>query len=244
MCILAGYYTIVIMDEISERVSIKNWAQDDQPREKLIYKGKEALSDAELLAVLLRSGSQSQSAVELGRALLKKVDNNLIALSKLTVDDLMRFKGIGEAKAVSIIAALELGMRRRTAEVPQRKTVTSSRDAFELLYANLADCIYEEFWILLLNQANRKISIEQISEGGQAGTVVDPKRVFKLALEQNAAGIILCHNHPSGNLNPSQADKDLTDKLVKAGKFLDVKVLDHLIIADESFFSFADQGLM
>lgn len=232
------------MDEKPERVSIKHWAQDDQPREKLISKGKEALSDAELIAVLLRSGSQSQSAVELGRSLLNKADNNLIALSKMTVDDLMRFKGIGEAKAVSIIAALELGLRRRTAEVPQRKTVTSSHDAFDLLYANVADCIYEEFWILLLNQANRKISIEQISEGGQAGTVVDPKRVFKLALEQNAAGIILCHNHPSGNLNPSQADKDLTDKLVKAGKFLDIKVLDHLIIADESYFSFADQGLM
>lgn len=234
----------MLMDGTPERVSIKHWAQDDQPREKLINKGREALSDAELLAVLLRSGTPTQSAVELGRNLLQKVDNNLIALSKLTVDDLMRFKGIGEAKAVSIIAALELGMRRRTAEVPQRKSITSSRDAFDILYANVADCIYEEFWILLLNHANRKMSVEQISEGGQAGTVVDPKRIFKLALEQNAAGIILCHNHPSGNLNPSQADKDLTDKIVKAGKFLDVKVLDHLIIADEDYFSFADQGLI
>lgn len=232
------------MDGTPERVSIKYWAQDDQPREKLINKGREALSDAELLAVLLRSGTRTQSAVELGRSLLQKVDNNLIALSKLSVDDLMRFKGIGEAKAVSIIAALELGMRRRSAEVPKRKSIVSSRDAFDILYAIVVDCLYEEFWILLLNHANRKMSVEQISEGGQAGTVVDPKKVFKLALEQNAAGIILCHNHPSGNLNPSQADKDLTDKLVKAGKFLDIKVLDHLIIADENYFSFADQGLM
>ena len=232
------------MDETPGRISIKNWAIDDQPREKLINKGREALSDAELLAVLLRSGTPTQSAVELGRLLLQKVDHNLIALSKLTVDDLMRFKGIGEAKAVSIIAALDLGMRRRSAEVPQRKSIVSSRDAFEILYANVVDCLYEEFWILLLNHANRKMSVEQISEGGQAGTVVDPKRIFKLALEQNAAGIILCHNHPSGNLSPSQADKDLTDKLVKAGKFLDIKVLDHLIIADENYFSFADQGLM
>jgi DNA repair protein RadC len=232
------------MDGTPERVSIKHWAQDDQPREKLINKGRGALSDAELLAVLLRSGTPTQSAVELGRLLLQKVDHNLIALSKLTVDELMRFKGIGEAKAVSIIAALELGMRRRSAEVPQRKSIVSSRDAFEILYANVVDCLYEEFWILLLNHANRKMSVEQISEGGQAGTVVDPKKIFKLALEQNAAGIILCHNHPSGNLNPSQADKDLTDKLVKAGKFLDIKVLDHLIIADEDYFSFADQGLM
>jgi DNA repair protein RadC len=232
------------MDGTPERVSIKYWAQDDQPREKLINKGKEALSDAELLAVLLRSGTRTQSAVELGRNLLQKVDNNLISLSKLSVDDLMRFKGIGEAKAVSIIAALELGMRRRTAEVPQRKTITSSHDAYEILYANVVDCIYEEFWILLLNHANRKMSVEQISDGGQAGTVVDPKRIFKLALEQNAAGIILCHNHPSGNLSPSQPDKDLTEKIVKAGKFLDIKVLDHLIIADEKYFSFADEGLM
>ncbi|MBW6490884.1 MAG: DNA repair protein RadC [Lentimicrobium sp.] len=232
------------MDENPARVPIHKWAQDDQPREKLIHKGKESLSDAELLAVLLRSGSVTQSAVELGRTLLQKANQNLIELSKLSVDDLMRFKGIGEAKAVSIIAALELGMRRRQAEVPVRKTVSSSRDAFDLLYTSVADCLYEEFWILLLNHANRKISIEQISEGGQAGTVVDPKKVFKLALEQNAAGIILCHNHPSGNLTPSDADKKLTDKIKNAGNFLDIKVLDHLIIADENYFSFADNGLI
>lgn len=232
------------MDDTSARIPIHQWAHDDQPREKLMNKGKEALSDAELIAILLRSGSISQSAVELGRSLLQKVDHNLIALSKLSIDDLMRHKGIGEAKALSIIAALELGMRRRLAEVPVRKTVSSSRDAFDLLYTSVADCLYEEFWVLLLNHANRRISVEQISEGGQAGTVVDPKKIFKMALEQNAAGIILCHNHPSGNLNPSTADRNLTDKIKNAGNFLDIKVLDHLIIADESYYSFADNGLM
>jgi len=232
------------MEDTSARIPIHQWAHDDQPREKLMNKGKEALSDAELIAILLRSGSISQSAVELGRSLLQKVDHNLIALSKLSIDDLMRHKGIGEAKALSIIAALELGMRRRLAEVPVRKTVSSSRDAFDLLYTSVADCLYEEFWVLLLNHANRRISVEQISEGGQAGTVVDPKKIFKLALEQNAAGIILCHNHPSGNLNPSTADRNLTDKIKNAGNFLDIKVLDHLIIADESYYSFADNGLM
>jgi DNA repair protein RadC len=232
------------MEDTSARMPIHQWAHDDQPREKLMNKGKEALSDAELIAILLRSGSISQSAVELGRSLLQKVDHNLIALSKLSIDDLMRYKGIGEAKALSIIAALELGMRRRLAEVPVRKTVSSSRDAFDLLYTSVADCLYEEFWVLLLNHANRRISVEQISEGGQAGTVVDPKKIFKLALEQNAAGIILCHNHPSGNLNPSTADRNLTDKIKNAGNFLDIKVLDHLIIADESYYSFADNGLM
>jgi len=232
------------MEDTSARIPIHQWAHDDQPREKLMNKGKEALSDAELIAILLRSGSISQSAVELGRSLLQKVDHNLIALSKLSIDDLMRHKGIGEAKALSIIAALELGMRRRLAEVPVRKTVSSSRDAFDLLYTSVADCLYEEFWVLLLNHANRRISVEQISEGGQAGTVVDPKKIFKLALEQNAAGIILCHNHPSGNLNPSTADRNLTDKIKSAGNFLDIKVLDHLIIADESYYSFADNGLM
>ena len=232
------------MEDTSARMPIHQWAHDDQPREKLMNKGKEALSDAELIAILLRSGSISQSAVELGRSLLQKVDHNLIALSKLSIDDLMRHKGIGEAKALSIIAALELGMRRRLAEVPVRKTVSSSRDAFDLLYTSVADCLYEEFWVLLLNHANRRISVEQISEGGQAGTVVDPKKIFKLALEQNAAGIILCHNHPSGNLNPSTADRNLTDKIKNAGNFLDIKVLDHLIIADESYYSFADNGLM
>jgi DNA repair protein RadC len=232
------------MEDTSARMPIHQWAHDDQPREKLMNKGKEALSDAELIAILLRSGSISQSAVELGRSLLQKVDHNLIALSKLSIDDLMRYKGIGEAKALSIIAALELGMRRRLAEVPVRKTVSSSRDAFDLLYTSVADCLYEEFWVLLLNHANRRISVEQISEGGQAGTVVDPKKIFKLALEQNAAGIILCHNHPSGNLNPSTADRNLTDKIKSAGNFLDIKVLDHLIIADESYYSFADNGLM
>lgn len=232
------------MEDTPVRVPIKDWADGDKPREKLLLKGKEALSDAELLAILLRSGTRTRSAVELGRDLLFKVDNNLIELSKLSVDDLMKFKGIGEAKALSIIAALELGMRRRATEMPVKKAITSSRDAFEILYPNMADSRYEEFWVLFLNRANRKISVMPVSEGGQSGTVADPKKIFKMALDQNAASIILCHNHPSGNLTPSDADIKLTRKMKEAGTFLELPVLDHLIIGDEKYYSFADEGLL
>lgn len=223
---------------------IKQWAEDDKPREKLLAKGKAALSDAELIAILLRSGSRNTSAVELARLILQSVGNNLAMLAKLKVEDLTKFHGLGEAKALSIIAALELGLRRRGAEVPEKQTITSSEQAFELLYPNLADQQYEEFWVLFLNRANRKISILPVSDGGQAGTVVDPKRIFKTALEQNAAFIILCHNHPSGNLKPSDADISLTRKLKDAGIVLDIRVLDHLIIGDDKYYSFADNGLI
>jgi len=232
------------MDDSLVRLPIRQWAEGDKPREKLIKNGKGVLSDAELIAILLRSGSRDKSAVELARHMLQQCNNDLTVLSKLSVDDLMKFKGIGEAKALSILAALELGLRRRIAEVPVKQVISSSRDAFELFYPNLADSLYESFWILLLNRANRKIAIQNISEGGQAGTVADPKKIFKLALDQNAASIILCHNHPSGNLQPSDADKQLTRKLKDAGLMLDLPVLDHLIIGDDKYFSFADEGIL
>ncbi len=232
------------MDDTSPRLPISQWAEADKPREKLIKNGKSVLSDSELIAILLRSGTREKSAVDLARFMLQKCDNDLITLSKLSVDELMKIKGIGQAKALSIVAALELGRRRRQAEVLVKKLITSSRDAYELFYPYLADSIYEEFWVMFLNRANARLSIHSISEGGQSGTVVDPKKIFKLALEQNAASIVLCHNHPSGNLKPSDADIKLTKKLKEAGLMLDMPVLDHLIIGDEKYFSFADEGIL
>ena len=232
------------MDDNPVHLPISQWAESDKPREKLMRSGRSVLSDAELIAILLGSGTREKSAVELSRFLLSRCNNDLIALSRLSVDDLMRTKGIGEAKAVSIVAALELGRRRRQAEVLEKKVISSSRDAFELFYPYLADTLYEEFWVMFLNRANARIHIGSISEGGQSGTVADPKKIFKLALEYNAASVILCHNHPSGNLKPSEADIRLTRKLKEAGSMLDMPVLDHLIIGDEKYFSFADEGLL
>lgn len=231
------------MDDAPVKLPISQWAEGDRPREKLIKNGKSVLSDAELIAILLRSGTREKSAVELARSMLQQSNNDLIALSRLGVEELMKFKGIGEAKALSIMAALELGLRRRHAEIPVKQIISTSRDAFELLYPNMADNLYEGFWILLLNRASRKIAILTISEGGQAGTVADPKKIFKMALDQNAAFIILCHNHPSGSLKPSDADIKLTRKLKEAGLMLDLPVIDHLIIGDEKYFSFADEGI-
>lgn len=221
---------------------IKGWADEDKPREKLMSKGKSALTDVELLAILLRSGTKSLTAVDVARQLLNKADNNLGKLSKMALSDLTRISGVGETKALSIIAALELGMRRRMQVMPQNKSISSSNDAFELLYPQVADCSYEQFWVLFLNKANRKISIQCISEGGLDSTVVDPKRIYKIALEENAANIILCHNHPSGRLVPSDSDIRLTQKIKQSGDFLDIKVLDHLIVGDEKYYSFADEG--
>ncbi len=228
---------------MSELNIIKQWAEDDRPREKLINKGKSALSDAELLAILLRSGSSKETAVDLSKRILHHVADNLIELSKLNCNDLMAFNGIGEAKALSIIAAMELGRRRRESEIAIKQQITSSRDVFEYFHTNLSDNPYEEFWILLLNRANKIIKKVMISEGGISGTVADPKRIFKAAIENNASSIILCHNHPSGNLKPSEADIKLTKKLKEAGTMLDISVLDHIIIGDEKFYSFADEGL-
>ncbi len=224
--------------------NIKQWAEDDRPREKLILKGKSSLSDAELLAILLRSGSKKETAVDLSKRILHQVSDNLVELSKMNLGDFTAFNGIGEAKALSIIAALELGKRRREASIANKGKITSSKDVFEFFQSNLSDSQYEEFWILLLNRANKIIKKVLISEGGITGTVADPKRIFKAAIEQNATSIILCHNHPSGNIKPSDADIKLTNKLKEAGSFLDISILDHIIMGDDTFYSFADEGIL
>ncbi len=232
------------MTEYKEKTTIKNWAEDDRPREKLLIKGKHSLSNAELIAILLGSGSRELSAVDLAKKILNSSNDNLIELSKLSVIDLMKFKGIGQAKAISIIAALELGKRRRSEDVLEKGKIISSRDAFEVFQGILSDSQYEEFWMLLLNKANKIIKKINISEGGISGTVADPKKIFKLALENNASSIILSHNHPSGNIQPSDSDLKLTKKLVDAGKLLDISVLDHVIIGDEKYYSFADENML
>jgi DNA repair protein RadC len=226
------------------KISIKTWAEEDRPREKLLIQGRRALTDAELIAILIGSGNRSESAVDLSKRILHHYQNNLTALGKLSVQEFYKFKGIGEAKAISIIAALELGRRRKETEIPTLESITSSKDIFNLLNSYFADLHYEEFWIILLSRANKVITKIFISKGGQSGTVSDPKIIFKAALEHNAANIILAHNHPSGNLKPSQADIDLTKKIKSAGQFLDIAVLDHLIFGEQAYFSFADEGLL
>lgn len=230
------------MESSKEYVPIHEWAEDDRPREKLLLKGKQSLSDAELIAILMGSGSKNESAVDLAKRILKSSKDNLIELSKLGVKDLIKFKGVGEAKAISIIAALELGKRRRREEALEKKKIGSSIDVFEYFSGILSDSNYEAFYILLLNRANKVIREIQISEGGLSGTVADPKKIFKLALEHNASAIILCHNHPSGNIKPSDADIKLTHKLRNAGEMLDLPVIDHIILGEENYYSFADEG--
>jgi DNA repair protein RadC len=226
------------------RLPIKSWSAEDRPREKLILKGKSALTNAELIAILLGSGTQTVSAVELARTVLQNSGNDLNDLARLTVRDLIKIKGIGQVKALTIVAALELGRRRKELEQEEKPKVTSSRDAFDILKQDLLDIPHEEFWVLLLNRANRVIRKHQISQGGVSGTVADPKIIFKSALEELASGIILAHNHPSGNLTASQADIDLTRKLKDAGKLLEIQVLDHVIIAGQKYYSFADEGML
>lgn len=229
---------------MDEKLSISQWAEDDKPREKLLLKGKHSLSDAELIAILIGSGSKDETAVDLSKRILNSLDNNLVELSKMSVIDLCKFKGIGEAKAITIIAALELGRRRRESEAIQKKKITSSKDAFEILQTVLSDVLHEEFWILMLNRANQVIGKACISEGGASSTIVDPKKIFKNALENNAVAIVLGHNHPSGNLKASDDDIKITKKIIEAGNFLEISVLDHLIIGENAYFSFADEGLM
>lgn len=227
-----------------EYLNIKSWAEEDRPREKLLLKGKASLSEAELIAILIGSGTPLMSAVDLSKHILNHVDNNLNALAKLTVKDLTKFKGIGEAKAISIVAALELGRRRKETEPSKRIKITSSSDVHILMKAHLLDLSHEEFWVVMLNRANQVIKKQLISSGGVSGTVADPKIIFKMALDELASSIILCHNHPSGNLKPSQADINLTKKLKEAGKMLEIPVLDHIIFTNESYFSFADESMM
>jgi DNA repair protein RadC len=224
-------------------LSIKSWAEEDRPREKMLTKGKAALTDAELIAILIGSGSVDENAIELGKRILSSVNDNLSELGKRSIKELMTFKGIGEAKAITIAAAVEIGRRRQFSDMVQRDRITNSRDIYDIMLPHLIDLQYEEFWILMLNQANHITRRERISTGGVTGTVVDSKMVFKAAIEALAPSIILIHNHPSGNLKPSQADIDLTRKLKEAGKVLDIKVLDHVIVAHTGYYSFVDEGL-
>lgn len=230
--------------EYSTSRRILSWAEEDRPREKLLLKGKGALSDAELIAILIGSGTRELSAVDLSKIILQKASNNLNELAKLSLKDLMKIKGIGEAKAISIAAALELGRRRKDSEVVRRPKITSSKDAYEQIRSYLMDLPHEEFWVLLLTRSNEVIRPVQISQGGISGTVADPKIIFKSALEHLASSMILAHNHPSGNLKPSEADKELTRRLVSSGKLLDIPILDHLIISEFGYLSFADEGLL
>lgn len=227
-----------------QRLTIKAWAQEDRPREKLLIKGRSALSEAELIAILIGSGNKDQSAVELSQHILKSFGNNINDLAKCSVNDLQKFKGIGEAKAISIVSALELGRRRSDITVTKKPKIQSSKDAYELMKADLLDLGHEEFWVILLKRNNEVIKKRMVSKGGVSITAVDPKIIFKSALEEVASGIILFHNHPSGNLQPSKHDLQLTEKIKKAGGYLDIKLLDHIIIANDSFFSFTDEGIL
>jgi DNA repair protein RadC len=237
----------VLVSEVSAykaSLNIKTWAEEDRPREKLLLKGKAALSDAELIAIQIGSGTPKLTAVDVAKLILAAVGNDLNELAKLSVKDLMKHKGIGEAKAITIVSALELGRRRKEATVAAKTRITCSTDIYNYIKPQLLDLQHEEFWIILLNRANVVMKKESISSGGVAGTVADPKIIFKKALEQLASSIILVHNHPSGNIKPSAADISLTKKMKEAGQFLDLPVLDHIIFTDNDYYSFADEGLL
>lgn len=232
------------MSEKPTSFSIKNWSQDDQPREKLRDKGKSTLSDAELVAILIGSGNRQESAVDLCKRILASVDNNLNALGKISLKQLMTFKGIGEAKAITISAALELGRRRKLEDVIKLEKISSSRSVFDIMQPILGELAHEEFWILYLNNSNKVLQKQQLSKGGITGTLVDVRLVLKQALEVGAVGLVLCHNHPSGTLRPSEADKNITQKLKRAALSLDINVLDHLIITETAYLSFADEAML
>jgi len=223
-------------------LTIKDWAVEDRPREKLVKKGVHSLSDAEIIALLIGSGTKNESAVELSKKVLKSANNNLNELGKLNIRDLTKMKGIGEAKAITILAALELGRRRKISEIIIKKKITQSKDVFELFQPTIGDLPHEEFWILLLNRSNRIIEKIKISQGGISGTVIDVKIILKHAVEKLASSIILCHNHPSGNKTPSSADDTITSKLKSGAELLDIQVIDHIIVADVEYFSYADEG--
>jgi DNA repair protein RadC len=224
--------------------SIKNWAIDDRPREKLVAKGAASLSNSELLAILLTNGSQNKSAVELAREILKLGDDNLNELGKLSLTDFKKVKGIGQAKSIIIAAALELGRRRHASFALEKPVVKSSRDIAQYLQTTLKDYHYEVFAVVFLNQANKINHFEIISKGGITGTVADPRIILKKALEEDATSIVLCHNHPSGNLQPSRADEELTKKIKDAAGYFDIKIIDHIIVSEDGFYSFADEGIL
>ncbi len=225
-------------------LGIKSWAEDDRPREKLLLKGRAALSDAELIAILIGSGTAKLTAVDVGKLIMSSVDNDLNALAKLSIKDLKKIKGIGEAKAITIVSALELGRRRKETAAAARTTITCSTDIYNYIKPNLLDLPHEEFWIILLNRANVVMKKIQISSGGVAGTVADPKIIFSQALDHKCSSLILVHNHPSGNTKPSAADITLTKKAKEAGLLLDMPVLDHIIFTENDYYSFADEGLL
>lgn len=232
------------MEQKPDSFSIKNWSQDDQPREKLRDKGKAVLSDAELVAILIGSGNREESAVDLSKRIMASVNHNLNALGKLSLKELMQFKGIGEAKAITITAALELGRRRRGEEALKLNKITSSKSVYEIMQPIIGELPHEEFWIIYLNNSNKVIQKNQLSKGGITGTLVDVRLVLKTALQVGALGLILVHNHPSGTLIPSEADKQITQKLTLAAQSLDIKVLDHLIVTETNYFSFADESIL
>lgn len=232
------------MQEKPTSLSIKFWSDDDKPREKLVQKGRSVLSDAELIAILIGSGSRNESAVELSKRILASVGNNLNELGKLSIKQLMQFKGIGEAKAVTIAAALEMGRRRRGEEAQKITKITSSKSVFELLQPKMGELEHEEFWIVYLNNSNKVLQTSQLSKGGITGTLVDVRLVMRQALEFGAVALVLAHNHPSGTLKPSNADKQITQKLKSAALALDLKILDHLIITQKEYFSFADAQIL
>ena len=227
----------------NKKLNIKSWAKEDRPREKLLLKGRHSLSDAELIAILIGSGNKNETSVGLSKKILTTTDNDLNNLAKLSVTDLQKFNGIGEAKAISVIAALELGRRRRKSQ-NKKATIKSSQNAFNEIEDVLSDLPHEEFWVLYLNRKNELLKKENISKGGVSGTIADVKIIFKQAINQLASSIILCHNHPSGNLTPSHSDIKLTKRIKEVGDLMDMPVLDHLIIGEKKYYSFADQGLI
>ncbi len=227
-----------------KKLNIKEWAVEDRPREKLMLNGPRSLSDAELLAILIGSGNLNESAVELTRRILTSVGNDLNELSRKSIDSLKSFKGIGDAKAITIVAALEIGKRRKEAGVFNTKTITGSRDAFDFFQPLLGDLNHEEFWVMVLDRGNKIKDTFKASQGGVTGTVTDVKIIIKAALEKLANSIILCHNHPSGNLQASDADRKITKKISEAAKYMDIQVLDHIIIGQNSYLSFADEGML
>lgn len=229
---------------MNQYLTIKSWAEDDRPREKMILKGRHALTDAELLAILLGSGTKTKSALDLAQEMLHNSSNNLVSFGKKTLKDLIKFKGVGEAKAITILAAIELGRRRKEVEVVKKNKINCSNDIYEYLEPLFKDIHHEEFYIILLNRANEIIHKEQISKGGIGGTIVDGKIIFKIALDHRASAIILCHNHPSGQLKPSEQDKKLTKELIQFGKMIDLLILDHIIFTDNGYFSFSDEGIL
>ncbi|MDD2195553.1 MAG: DNA repair protein RadC [Bacteroidales bacterium] len=232
------------MEPSPKALTIKQWAHDDRPREKMMSKGATALSDAELVAILIGSGTTNETAVSIAQKVLADAKNNLNELGRFTIKDLTKTKGIGTAKAITIMAALELGRRRKNSEAINRKQITSSNDVIELFQSSLADLPHEEFWVLLLNRANKIIERVKISEGGYTATTVDVRKIMKTALEHQAIGLILCHNHPSGNHNPSNEDINITAKIKQAAKTLDISLLDHVIITHGKCYSMADNSMI